>query len=113
MTTAKLKTVLYTTLLMVPFVANAGKLESAEHAYELPAAEVITISQSQDGSLVFKPCESCKAVRAKLGAETRFVINDEPVSRAEFRPAMRKSSGWVYIFVSIETGKVRKIELDE
>ena len=108
-----IRTLIFTALLTLPMAATAAKLESAEHAYELPAAEVVTISPNRDGALVFKPCESCKAVRAMLSAETQFVINEEPVTRQVFRPAMRKSSGWVYVFISIETGKVRKIELDE
>lgn len=102
-----------TMLMTLSLSVLAAKIESIEEAYELPARSVIAMSAGEEGALIFAPCDGCKDLRIKTDALTRFFINGKPVSRSEFRPALRKSSGDVYLFVSTRSGKISRIKLDD
>ncbi len=104
---------LATAALLLAIPALAAKLESVEAAYEVPASSVLMMSADKNGFVIFRTCPSCSEMRVNTSAETKLSINREPVSLKVFRPALRKSRGDVYIFVSTRTGKVTRIELDE
>ena len=113
MTKISITTLIGACLLMLCMNTNAARVEAVEDAYELPASNVLAVSEKDKGEFVFKSCDSCAASRLKMTASTYFEINREAVSRSIFWAAVRRSKGDVYLFVEISTGNVSRVKLDE
>lgn len=108
-----IKSILLLGMATLTLPALAARFESIETAYEVPASDVTLLPAGKNGTLVFKPCETCADSKVRLSPTTRFVVNRKPVSKQEFRPALRKSKGLVYVFVLNASNEIARIELDE
>lgn len=99
-------------LLVLCMTSDAALVEAVEDAHELSAQHVLSVSDKDNGELIFKSCDSCAASKLKMTAATYFKVNRRPVTRQAFWTAVRGSKGNVYLFVNISTGKVSRVELD-
>jgi hypothetical protein len=69
-------------LLLLAAQTALGKPRAKELGYEA-ASSMVRLPASEDGELTFQACTTCKVLRLRATAKTRYVIGEERVSLAE------------------------------
>lgn len=65
----------------------AAQITTVQLAHEVRLASV-RLPASESGMLSFKACAECATTSARVTGETRWLINEQPVSLREFRSAI-------------------------
>lgn len=77
------------TLVLALFAAlpAVAQIKTVQLAHEVRLASV-RLPASESGTLSFKACGECATTSARVTEDTRWLINEQPVSLREFRSAI-------------------------
>lgn len=80
-------------LLMLCFLSSiavqAGTMRSLEDALET-SSDSVTFPATEAGGLYFSDCQTCNQSALQLSASTRFFVNEQQVTFADFKSALAK-----------------------
>ncbi len=90
-----------------------------EDAYELALGEV-SLPRGDTGSVIFKPCPTCRTTSMRVTQATAYFVNGAPLALPDFleaAEAIRRMSGGnrntaVYLFFDIESRRISRLKID-
>jgi hypothetical protein len=103
-------------VLLLASIGAHATLKPVEQAYELSLSQV-TLPASDAGSLIVRPCASCKPAVLRVNSATRYVLRPavEPVTRSEFAAGIAelasRTKAVIFVFYEPQSGQVRRVVL--
>lgn len=104
------------TLLLASSTVPAA-LKNVEDAYELSLGQV-TLPSAENGTLVIRPCATCKSQILKVTSATRYIVRPgkNPVSLRDLTKAAKLAAGKktasAYVYYEPATRRVTRLVLD-
>lgn len=82
----KVKVLITAALLILagPVTADGTVVQTA---YEISLSN-LRLPRAEAGTIAFKECEKCEYVRIRVGADTTYRVNGQPLPLAKFRAAL-------------------------
>lgn len=86
-------------------------LRIVEEAFESSSAET-RIPADVGGAMVMRRCEECAAMTLRITVKTRFFVDEQPVSQAEFRRAANRGTYGMTVHYDPKSLDVTRIVMD-
>jgi len=104
---------LFLTLGLATSASATRVMQQPEDAYELSLGEV-SLPQRVGGSVIFKPCPTCKTVGLRVTGDTRYFVAGEEVTVAELATLTAKLSRTanVTVFFDKESRFVNRLKIN-
>ena len=88
------------TMLLAMSHASMADFVTVERAYEVPLS-MYRMPATTAGSVAFKTCDHCDTQNVRVGANTRYVLNNESISLADFRKALARVNDRRHVFIIV------------
>jgi len=80
---------LFTVLLLALALPAVAEFRTIERAYEVDF-DNLRLPQAEGGTIAFKPCDKCAFQTTRVTVNTRWILNGQSMSLAEFREGIAR-----------------------